>query len=120
MFTGGPLQPIKSPPYIQPEVIRKSDNNTLVMVTEGDEVWLRRGDSNSWQWAKLGEVGRYVRQLHASRSEGGVIAAGFLVLISSIILAIGIAFVVKRRIRGSVHRHREGYGAFSTQQEPGV
>ncbi|XP_062378627.1 macrophage-expressed gene 1 protein-like [Sardina pilchardus] len=104
-FTGGQLKPINLPPFTHPELIRKVDNKTMIMVTEGDQVWLRRGDSNSWKRAETGEVAKYVRQLHTSA--GGQIAAGFLVTFS-IILAIGVAYVVKRKF-GSLSR-REGYG----------
>ncbi|XP_031437773.1 macrophage-expressed gene 1 protein-like [Clupea harengus] len=119
-FTGGRLKPIHLPPFTHPALIRKVDNTTLVMITEGDQVWLRTGDSNSWQQAKPGEVGNYVRQLHASTSKGGQIVAGFLATFS-IILAIGIAFIVQRKFRSLYHSRREGYEAFSdTRREPEV
>ncbi|XP_062378177.1 macrophage-expressed gene 1 protein-like [Sardina pilchardus] len=85
-FTGGQLKPINLPPFTHPELIRKVDNKTMIMVTEGDQVWLRRGNSNSWHRAESWEVAKYVRQLHTS--EGGQITAGFLVTFP-IILAIG-------------------------------
>ncbi|XP_076155509.1 macrophage-expressed gene 1 protein-like [Alosa pseudoharengus] len=117
-FTDGQLKPINLPPFTKPELIRKLNNNTLVMVTEGDHVWLQSGNSNSWKRAKSGEVDKYVRQLHTS--EGGQIAAGFLVTFS-IILAIGVAYVVKRKFGSWSLSRREGYETLpDTQTDTGV
>ncbi|XP_062383794.1 macrophage-expressed gene 1 protein-like [Sardina pilchardus] len=110
-FTGGPLKPINLPPFTHPSRIRKVNNITMpVMITEGDQVWLRKGNSNSWQQVKSGEDTN-VRQAHMS--EGGKTFIGLLVTFC-IILVTGI--VVKRKFRGC---RREGSEAFNENRREG-
>lgn len=58
-FTGGQQQPINLQPFTNLPLIREVSNNTLIMITEENQMWFGRVNSNSWQQAEPGEVEQY-------------------------------------------------------------
>lgn len=107
-FTEGQLEPIHLPPFIKPDLIMKASNKSLVMIAEGNQVWFRKGNTNSWQSVKKDDIGAYLKQLN-SPSRWGTVIVGLLVTLVMIACLVGGVFMM-RRWR---HNHREGYAAIS-------
>ncbi|XP_048091016.1 macrophage-expressed gene 1 protein-like [Alosa alosa] len=107
-FTGGPLKPINLPPFTHPALIRKVNNTMPVMITEGDQLWLRKGNSNSWQQVKSGQV-KNVRHM----SESGKTTVGVGVTIIIILVSV-IACIVKRKFGDSEAFNEIRRGGYET------
>ncbi|CAI5650059.1 unnamed protein product [Oreochromis niloticus] len=56
LFTGGELQPIRLPPFTKPPLISMQANNTVMVMTEGENSWVRVGQTKKWKLAKPEEI----------------------------------------------------------------
>ncbi|XP_051950727.1 macrophage expressed 1, tandem duplicate 2 [Xyrauchen texanus] len=112
VFTGGQLKPINLPPFTRPSLFNMIATNTVAVMTEGDQAWVRMGETKMWRLAKPGEVIQMVRMFDTSSSQmsGGEKAGVAVGVITSITVVLaGTIFLMKRRRRFSGFRASSGY-----------
>lgn len=116
-FTDGRLLPIHLPPFIKPPLISIRATNTVMVMTEGDQNWVRVGQTKMWKLAKPEEVQQMVRNLNPEfngMSSGEKAGVAFGVIGTMALLAIGAVLIKKRRgrqfgfVRGSSYEVLEG------------
>uniref|UniRef100_A0A3P8WR76 Macrophage-expressed gene 1 protein n=1 Tax=Cynoglossus semilaevis TaxID=244447 RepID=A0A3P8WR76_CYNSE len=116
-FTDGRLLPIHLPPFIKPPLISIRATNTVMVMTEGDQNWVRVGQAKMWKLAKPEEVQQMVRNLNPEfngMSSGEKAGVAFGVIGTMALLAIGAVLIKKRRgrqfgfVRGSSYEVLEG------------
>lgn len=111
VFTGGQLKPVHLPPFTRPPLVSMMSTNTVAVMTEGDQAWVRIGETKTWRPVGPDEVHHIVRMYDASSNQmsGGKkagIVCGVMTLI--VVLVSGVVFFMKRRRKFSFRAGR-GY-----------
>ncbi|XP_029016900.1 macrophage-expressed gene 1 protein-like [Betta splendens] len=104
LFTGGKLQPIRLPPFTKPPLISMQATNTVLVMTEGEQSWVKVGQTEMWKPANQDEIPRIVEKndpkvnLMSSGEKVGVAfgVIGLVVLVMVIVAAV----LIMRRGRG--------------------
>ncbi|XP_035763279.1 macrophage-expressed gene 1 protein-like [Neolamprologus brichardi] len=111
LFTGGELKPIRLPPFTKRPLISMQATNTVMVMTEGENSWVRVGQTKMWKLAKTEEIQEIVQGLNpeVSQMSNGE-KAGVVFGVMGVMLMVAIVGVVlfKRRRRMSGFRSR-GY-----------
>nr|XP_055023056.1 macrophage expressed 1, tandem duplicate 2 [Misgurnus anguillicaudatus] len=110
-FTGGQLKPVHLPPFTRPPLVSMMSTKTVAVMTEGNQTWVRIGETKTWRLVGPDEVNHIVRMYDGSSSQmsGGEkagIVCGVMTLI--VVLVSGVVFFMKRR-RKSSFRAGRGY-----------
>ncbi|CAI5650063.1 unnamed protein product [Oreochromis niloticus] len=106
-FTGGQLKPIHLPPFTKPPLISMQATNTVMVMTEGENSWVRVGQTKKWKLAKPEEIEEIVRGLNPelnqmSNGEKAGVAFGVMGLMLLVIIAAVV--LVKRKRKMSAFR----------------
>ncbi|XP_041642761.1 macrophage-expressed gene 1 protein-like [Cheilinus undulatus] len=100
-FTGGQLLPIHLPPFSKSPLHSMHTLNTVVVMTEGDQTWVRVGKTKSWKLATLEEVKKILEEVNPESDEmsSGEQAGLVCGVIGVMVLAVAVVVVVlvKRR-----------------------
>ncbi|KAL3975713.1 enoyl-CoA hydratase / long-chain 3-hydroxyacyl-CoA dehydrogenase [Sarotherodon galilaeus] len=119
LFTGGELKPIRLPPFTKRPLISMQATNTVMVMTEGENSWVRVGQTKKWKLAKPEEIKEIVRGLNpeVNQMSGGK-KAGVAFGVMGLMLIVVIVGVVlfKRRRRMSGFRSR-GYEEIRVEVE---
>ncbi|XP_005916425.1 macrophage-expressed gene 1 protein [Haplochromis burtoni] len=111
LFTGGELKPIRLPPFTKPPLISMQATNTVMVMTEGENSWVRVGQTKMWKLAEPEEIQEIVQGLNPELSQmSNGEKAGVVFGVMGVMLMVAIVGVVlfKRRRRMSGLRSR-GY-----------
>ncbi|CAI5650057.1 unnamed protein product [Oreochromis niloticus] len=111
LFTGGDLQPIRLPPFTKRPLISMQATNTVMVMTEGENSWVRVGRTKMWKLAKTEEIQEIVQGLNpelSQMSNGEKAGVAFGVMGVMLMVAIVGVVLFKRRRRMSGFRSR-GY-----------
>uniref|UniRef100_A0A3Q2PQA5 Macrophage-expressed gene 1 protein n=1 Tax=Fundulus heteroclitus TaxID=8078 RepID=A0A3Q2PQA5_FUNHE len=65
LFTGGELQPIHLPPFTKSPLVSMQAINTVMVITEGGQSWVRMGPTKAWKLVKPEEIPELVRKFKA-------------------------------------------------------
>ncbi|CAI5650064.1 unnamed protein product [Oreochromis niloticus] len=120
LFTGGELKPIDLPPFTKPPVISMQATNTVMVMTEGENSWVRVGQTKKWKLAKPEEIKEFIQNLHPKQnqmSSGAKEGVAFGVIGMILLVAIVAVFLVKRRRRMSGFRTMRGYEQIPDEAE---
>ncbi|XP_073723460.1 LOW QUALITY PROTEIN: macrophage expressed 1, tandem duplicate 2 [Misgurnus anguillicaudatus] len=100
VFTGGELEPVILPPFTSPPLISMTLTNTVAVMTEGDQAWVRIEKNNTWKMVKLNEVNQMLRLLDGSSKQlsGGEIAGIVIGVIIIILIAVSGIVIFKQRV----------------------
>ncbi|XP_031616151.2 macrophage-expressed gene 1 protein-like [Oreochromis aureus] len=118
LFTGGELQPIRLPPFTKRPLISMQATNTVMVMTEGENSWVRVGRTKRWKLAKPEEIQEIVQGLNPELSQmsngerAGVVFGVMGVMLMVVIVTV---FLVKRKRRRSGFRSR----AYEEMREEG-
>ncbi|KAK6294230.1 hypothetical protein J4Q44_G00350600 [Coregonus suidteri] len=100
LFTGGQLLPVHLPPFTRRPLVSIHANKTMVVMTDGDQVWVRVGETNRWNLTKLTDV-RMLNPASAQMSDGkkfGVhFGVDFGVICLVALVTVGAVLLVRRR-----------------------
>ncbi|GAA6106003.1 macrophage-expressed gene 1 protein-like [Tachysurus ichikawai] len=111
IFTGGELLPIRLPPFTRPPVISMIATNTVAVMTQGDQAWVRIKDTKMWRLAKPGDIAKMsqIFDNYSSQSQSNTIGIvfGALALIA-LVVAVAV-LVVRKRKRILALRRGQGY-----------
>ncbi|CAI5650061.1 unnamed protein product [Oreochromis niloticus] len=119
LFTGGELKPIRLPPFTKRPLISMQATNTVMVMTEGENSWVRVGQTKKWKLAKPEEIKEIVRGLNPELNQmSGGKKAGVAFGVMGLMLIVVIVGVVlfKRRRRMSGFRSR-GYEEIRVEVE---
>ncbi|XP_030000457.1 macrophage-expressed gene 1 protein-like [Sphaeramia orbicularis] len=102
LFTGGQLRPVRLPPFIKPSLVSMQRTNTVMVMTEGDKIWVRVGQTKMWKLVKPGELKGMATDVDPeskSMSSGAIsrVAFGVLGLVVAVAVVIGVVFLVNER-----------------------
>ncbi|XP_007231672.3 macrophage-expressed gene 1 protein [Astyanax mexicanus] len=103
IFTGGELLPIRLPPFTRPPVISMIATNTVAVMTEGDQAWVRVKDTKLWKVAKPEDITKMSQIFDHSTQAAGKkagIAFGVLALIALLVAVAVVVVKKKRRVSG--------------------
>lgn len=120
LFTGGQLLPIHLPPFTKPPLVSMQATNTVMVMTEGDNSWVRVGKTKAWKLAKPEEIKEIVRQLNPELSQmsSGEKAGVAFGVIGMMVLVVVAVLLVKRRRRLSGFRSTRGYQEIRGELDP--
>ncbi|XP_035763312.1 macrophage-expressed gene 1 protein-like [Neolamprologus brichardi] len=119
LFTGGELKPIRLPPFTKPPLISMQATNTVMVMTEGENSWVRVGQTKKWKLAKPEEIKEIVQGLNPEvnqMSNGKKAGVAFGVMGIMLIVVIVAVVLFKRRRRMSGFRSR-GYEEIRVEVE---
>ncbi|KAG7276139.1 hypothetical protein CRUP_011815, partial [Coryphaenoides rupestris] len=100
LFTSGQLLPIHLPPFTLPPLISKMGVNTVEVLSEEGQSWVRVGQSNKWRLVKPEDIQDIVRQL---RQDSGEMTAGSKAGLTLgiigllVLLAVGGVLLVRKK-----------------------
>ncbi|MEQ2229190.1 hypothetical protein ILYODFUR_016418 [Ilyodon furcidens] len=119
LFTGGELQPIRLPPFTKSPLVSMQATNTVMVMSEGEQSWVRVGPSKMWKLVKPEEIPNLVRKFNPemnqmSSGEKAGVAFGVMGLIALVVIVALI--LVRRRRRYSGFRSSE-YQAIGDEAE---
>ncbi|XP_028270551.1 macrophage expressed 1, tandem duplicate 1 [Parambassis ranga] len=112
LFTGGQLKPISLPPFTKPPLVSMQATNTVMVMTEGENSWVRVGHTKSWKLAKPEEIQAIVRSLNPDLNQmsgGEKAGVAFGVMAMMLVVIIVVVVVVKKRRRLSRFGRSTGY-----------
>lgn len=111
LFTGGELLPIRLPPFIKPPLVSMQSTNTVMVMTEGENSWVRVGKTKSWKLAKPEEIREIARKLNeeSSRMSSGEKAGVAFGVIGIMVVVVVVTVLVRRRRILSGIRRARGY-----------
>ncbi|XP_007231675.3 macrophage-expressed gene 1 protein [Astyanax mexicanus] len=118
IFTGGELKPIHLPPFTRPPVISMLATNTVAVMTEGDQAWVRVKDTKMWKVAKTADIAKMSQIFDNSPQAAGKkagIAFGVLALIA-LVVTVAVVVVKKKRWVSGLRRGR-GYEEFQSRAQ---
>ncbi|XP_055367785.1 macrophage-expressed gene 1 protein-like [Betta splendens] len=110
-FKSEQLQPIRLPPFTKPPLISMHATKTVLVMTEGEQSWVRVGKTNNWKLAKPDEIKAIVEKLNPelnvmSSGEKAGVAFG---VIGTLALVVIVAVLMKRPGRLPWIRRARGY-----------
>ncbi|XP_072243874.1 macrophage expressed 1, tandem duplicate 1 [Leuresthes tenuis] len=113
LFTGGQLLPIHLPPFIKPPLVHMQVTNTVMVMTEGEQSWVRVGKTKAWKLAKPEEIRDIVRNLNPemnqmSSGEKAGVAFGVIGMMALVVIVV-VLLLRKRRRSFSGLRTGRGY-----------
>ncbi|XP_030593527.1 macrophage-expressed gene 1 protein-like [Archocentrus centrarchus] len=120
LFTGGDLKPIRLPPFTNPPLISMQATNTVMVMTEGENSWIRVGQTKMWKLAKPEEIKEIVRGLNPElnqMSSGEKAGIAFGVMGLMLVVVIVAVFLVKRRKRRISGFRTRGYEEIREEAE---
>ncbi|KAM9744223.1 macrophage expressed 1, tandem duplicate 1 [Menidia menidia] len=111
LFTGGQLLPIHLPPFVKQPLVNMQVTNTVMVMTEGEQSWVRVGKTKAWRIAKPEEIREIVRNLNPDMNQlsGGEKAGVAFGVMALVLLVVIVVVLVKRRRRFSGFRTARGY-----------
>uniref|UniRef100_A0A3Q2PGI6 Macrophage-expressed gene 1 protein n=1 Tax=Fundulus heteroclitus TaxID=8078 RepID=A0A3Q2PGI6_FUNHE len=109
LFTGGDLQPIHLPPFTKSPLVSMHATNTVMVLTEGEQSWVRVGPTKAWKLVKPEDIPELVRKFNPDLNqmlsgEKAGVAFGVMGLIALVVI---VAVVIRRRRRYSGFRSGE-------------
>ncbi|XP_005722438.1 macrophage-expressed gene 1 protein-like [Pundamilia nyererei] len=108
------------PPFTKPPLISMQATNTVMVMTEGENSWVRVGQTKKWKLAKPEEIKEFIQNLHPKlnqMSSGEKAGVAFGVIGMILLVAIVAVFLVKRRRRMSGFRTMRGYEKIPEEAE---
>ncbi|XP_008416630.1 macrophage expressed 1, tandem duplicate 1 [Poecilia reticulata] len=117
LFTGGDLKPIILPPFTKSPLVSMQATNTVMVMTEGQQSWVRVGPTKSWKLVKPEEMSDLIRKFNPemnqmSSGEKAGVAFGVMGLIAFVVI---VAVILRRRRRYS--QFRSGYQKITDEPE---
>ncbi|KAK3540630.1 hypothetical protein QTP70_034374 [Hemibagrus guttatus] len=108
-FTEGELLPIHLPPFTKPPVTSMIATNTVAVMTQGDQAWVRIKDTKMWRLAKPEDIAKMsqVFENDSTQSKRNTIGIVFGAL-ALIALVVVVAVLVVRKRKRNLRRGR-GY-----------
>ncbi|XP_037536280.1 macrophage expressed 1, tandem duplicate 1 [Nematolebias whitei] len=100
LFTGGELLPIHLPPFTNSPLINMQATNTVMVLTEGENSWVRMGQTKAWKLAKPEEIKQLVLNFNPElnqMSSGEKAGVAFGVIGLMVLVVILAVILVKRR-----------------------
>uniref|UniRef100_A0A8C8DHI7 Macrophage-expressed gene 1 protein n=1 Tax=Oryzias sinensis TaxID=183150 RepID=A0A8C8DHI7_9TELE len=106
LFTGGKLLPINLPPFTKARLVSMQATNTVMVMTEGDNSWVRVGGTKAWKLAKPEEINKIMKEIHPELNEmsSGQKAGVAFGVIGLMVLIVTVVVVLRRKRRGSNFR----------------
>uniref|UniRef100_A0A3P9HKG0 Macrophage-expressed gene 1 protein n=1 Tax=Oryzias latipes TaxID=8090 RepID=A0A3P9HKG0_ORYLA len=106
LFTGGKLLPIHLPPFTKAPLVSMQATNTVMVMTEGDNSWVRVGGTKAWKLAKPEEINKILKEIHPELNEmsSGQKAGVAFGVIGLMVLIVIVVVVLRRKRRGSHFR----------------
>ncbi|XP_061135816.1 macrophage expressed 1, tandem duplicate 1 [Syngnathus typhle] len=117
LFTGGELLPIHLPPFTRPPLLTVKATNTVMVMTEGENSWVRVGNTKTWKLAEPKDVQSILRSFNQNQSQmsgGEKAGVAFAVIAMVALVLVGVVFVKRRLSRMTLSR---GYTEIR-QEEP--
>ncbi|XP_058235328.1 macrophage-expressed gene 1 protein-like [Hemibagrus wyckioides] len=106
IFTGGELPPIHLPPFTRPPVISMIATNTVVVMTEGNQAWVRIKGTKLWKVAKPEELSQMFKGPYSQSQKQTIgIACGAVALIAF----VGVVAMLVVRKRKKILLRGRGY-----------
>lgn len=119
LFTGGQLLPIRLPPFSNPSLVSMQATNTVMVMTEGEQNWVRVGKTKAWKLAKPQEIQEIMENLNPELnqlSSGEKAGVAFGVIGIMMLMVVGVVLLRKRRrLSGSAR----GYVALDGNSDRG-
>lgn len=104
LFTGGQLLPVHLPPFTNPPLISKQFTNTVVVMTDADEHWVKIGATKMWKAASLEEIKEMQHSFQPGEGEmssGQKVGVAFGVIgLMAVVLVVILLVRRRRRVRG--------------------
>ncbi|XP_077377604.1 macrophage expressed 1, tandem duplicate 1 [Festucalex cinctus] len=99
LFTGGQLLPIRLPPFTTAPLLTVKATNTVMVMTEGENSWVRVANTKTWKLADPNDIQRILinfnqNQSQMSSGEKAGVAFGVIGLMA---VVVGVGVLVKRR-----------------------
>ncbi|XP_061674355.1 macrophage expressed 1, tandem duplicate 1 [Syngnathoides biaculeatus] len=119
LFTGGQLRPIHLPPFTRPPLVSEKTTNTVMVMTEGENSWVRVGNTKTWKLADpkdVEEILRSVNPNHNQMSGGEKAGVAFGVMAVMALVLVGVVVLVKRRKKLPRITLRRGYTEIRQQE----
>ncbi|XP_035236045.1 macrophage expressed 1, tandem duplicate 1 [Anguilla anguilla] len=117
LFTGGQLLPVRLPPFSRPPLVGMIATNTVAVMTEGEQAWVRVGKTKMWKLAEPGELEKMGKMFDGSSSQlsGGETFGIIVGAVIAIVVVVGAAAFLLRRRRGGGLTQRRGYEEFHSE-----
>ncbi|XP_030272737.1 macrophage expressed 1, tandem duplicate 1 isoform X2 [Sparus aurata] len=105
LFTGGDLQPIHLPPFTDPPLVSMHSTNTIMVMTEYNNTWVRVGKTEAWKPATAEDIREMVRQFdqelsQMSSGEKAGVAFGVMGLMALVVIVVVVLVKKRRRVSG--------------------
>ncbi|KAG5263568.1 hypothetical protein AALO_G00266220 [Alosa alosa] len=102
VFTADHLLPINLPPFTRPPLVKMLGTKTIAVMTEGDNAWVRVGETKAWRRAKPEDIRNLSEDLDPSNNiSGWQIFGSVMCCIVFVFIIIGIVLLLKWRNRRS-------------------
>ncbi|CAJ1068971.1 macrophage expressed 1%2C tandem duplicate 1 [Xyrichtys novacula] len=116
LFTGGELLPIRLPPFSKPSLVSMQATNTVVVMTEGDQSWVRVGQTKAWKLAKPEEIQKIVQEMNPEQmSSGEKAGVAFGVIGMMVLVVVGVVLLKRRKKLSGIAR---GYEEIRDEANP--
>ncbi|MEQ2316238.1 hypothetical protein AMECASPLE_030559 [Ameca splendens] len=109
LFTKGQLRPIRFPPFTKPPLVSMQMTNTVMVMTEGENTWVRMQPTKVWQLVKPEEIPNLIRKVNPepnqnknqiSSAETAGVVIGVMLLIGLVVIVVLILIKRYRRYSG--------------------
>ncbi|KAK3516670.1 hypothetical protein QTP70_021990 [Hemibagrus guttatus] len=118
IFTGGELPPIHLPPFTRPPVIRMIATNTVYVMTEGNQAWVRIKGTKLWKVAKPEELSQMFKDPYSQSQKQTIgIACGAVALIAFVVVVAMLVVRKKILLRGRGYEEIWCEGQFESTVE---
>ncbi|XP_030620968.1 macrophage-expressed gene 1 protein-like [Chanos chanos] len=111
-FSESKLLPIHLPPFKRASLINMLTTNTVAVLTEGDQAWVRVAGTKMWKLATPEEIGHLEKTLKGvgpQISVGGRIGIAITVIVVTTLVIVWIVWGIKKKRRLSGFRANSGY-----------
>ncbi|XP_061527857.1 macrophage expressed 1, tandem duplicate 1 [Phycodurus eques] len=112
LFTGGQLRPIHLPPFTRAPLVSVKATNTVMVMTEGENSWVRVRNTKAWKLADPKDVQEILRSFNPNQrqmSSGEKAGVAFAVMAMMALVLVGVVVLVKRRQKLFGMTIRSGY-----------
>ncbi|NXG01503.1 MPEG1 protein, partial [Sakesphorus luctuosus] len=97
LFTGGSLPPARLPPFTRPPANLPAINT--ILVRDGDNTWVRDGQSHVWRLAQPEEIQHAVEMVGGQGLTGGEVAGVTAAVLAGLATILGMAWYGHQRYR---------------------
>lgn len=117
IFTGGDLLPVHLPPFTRAPVISMLATNTVAVMTEGDQAWVRVKDTMMWKVAKPEDIAKMSQMFEEDSSQSQSKMVGIVLGALALIALLVVVAVLVVRKRKNIYLLRRGRGYEEIQSE---